>query len=294
MLIVQHQRRILRNVSSGNNNPDNYQSASSTFAGYDYDTEVATDIYRVPEDISGSVVDMSYQAAGGYGGSGCWRATPIQTTEGNGGWKCLGYNGANIAVDETSLLVISGLVRMSSAFTSAMASGTSGYGASGHKIFDVFMWNSAGSGRDNTTRQVIKLIRDGSNRLVYSHLKGGAGNEYTDDGVNAVFDFNQYPDEWIWWAHAFDRTNEVTRSYVKRQSDQSVRKVLERWSVASGHPNTPAPDEPYVYTNRGWHDGEGQSGAYYFWDDLTLAQSASRYIDLDRQRVGNGWFNPPF
>lgn len=277
-------------AAGGDTNPHNYPLATITYRSEDYNTEDSADIY----DDAATTVEMVYQASGGTGNSGHWRAIPDDAAlEVNNGWVALGFGGSP-AVDETDLLVFYYKLRLSSLFLEDMRDETSGFGDSGHKILDVFMWNSGGTGRDNTTRQVIKFLHTGSpgaGGLYWSHLKGGAGNEYTDDGVNTPIDMYSLPDEWFDVWHVFDRANEVTRSYIKRSSDSDVQVVLERFSSASGG-YTPAADEPYVYTARGWNDGEGQTGLWYFWDDLTLAANSSRYVDIDSLRIGNGWFEP--
>lgn len=269
-------------VSSANNNPDNYAAATETYVSKDYETEVAGDV-RGGQDVCTS----TWGATDGYSGSGGWRhiALPeVLEHEDNAGIDLLGTTIPD--ADAAPIYVISYMFYMAELMSDDIVAATDGFWNHGNKIIDLFMYNAAGTFEDTNTRQTIFCKAD-SGEIKLAHVNGGGGVVFFG-GAENTFRFEDHADEWIWFSHVFDSTNEMVNSYYKLSTDSGVTRTLRR---VEGD----VPEDEYQWNSRGfWGTQETLWG---YWDDIggaALPYDADRYLKVDRVRVANGWINPPF
>jgi hypothetical protein len=192
------------------------------------------------------------------------------------------------------VLVTSYMLYMSAALLADIANppnpspNSQNFWQSGNKIIDASQWNEAGNDVSDTDdhRWVIKVRRNALNGAPqFSHLSGGAGAEFYDDGVNTNPDLEDLADEWFWVAHVMDAQNLTCKTFIKR-SGGNVTKVLEKEG-----PDGP-PGDRYLDSGRGWF---GNGFVWGYWDDICNAtQSNTKFMTLDRLRITNGWVDPPF
>lgn len=275
---------------SGLDNPDGLAAATQIFYTRDFDSQADADV------LASAVVTMSYQATGGYQGSGAWRALPqpisAAANEDNVGWT----GGAPVAVDQARRVVYSYLLYISDDLmqdivTAPDPGSGNWFWNHGNKIIDVLQWNASGTAADEVngnTRYVIKVRRNGppGSPVRFSHLNGGAGNEYFSDGVNPNPNLATMTDEWFWVAHALDEQARTITTYVKRQGDAGVTRCLVRDSTVDLGTGALASD------GRGFVAGRNVWG---YWDDIIDASASStKYVAIDRLRIADGWIAPPF
>lgn len=277
-------------AGTSDNNPDSYPAATTVYLSRDFNTEDASDMWI---NGGGDVAEHNWASSYGYENSGAWQLVPTPTmnadNESNAGVSA--GNGSDIPYDDTRVMVISYMIYMSQELADAISSGTGGFWNHGNKIIDVFNWNTVTQNEgDSSTRQVIK-VRSDAGEVKFSHMAGGAGSEFYNDsrGQNLRFELNA--DQWIWISHVFDADTEVTRTYYKRQSDLSVIKALERYSIDG--------PENYAYTSAGWtlyQPGGGPARSIWgYWDDIIgIPYDPAMFVTLDRLRIANGWIDPPF
>jgi hypothetical protein len=273
--------------------PDGYSLATTTYISRDYDTEVAGQI----RDVN-NIVEMAYDASGGYT-NGAWRARPqpidgTDANEDNAGWESGLGSPDNIPVDDTQIVVVSYMFKISSALVTEILSGGTTFWDHENKVIDFFMWLSDGTNVDADTRQTVFFGAD-SGELVFSHVAGGGGGQIFTGGTRT--DFADFADEWVFVAHVLDAsgaddTARYTRTYMARSGDSAFTKVAERRGDADGGGGG---DDSYKYTTRGWYGDQGRT-VWGYWDDMNggaSIYSVDKYISLDRLRISNGWVNPP-
>lgn len=292
-------RRGKAGVPVGNNNPDSYAEATTTYSSKDYETEVAGDV-RSAENIATG----SWGAAYGYGSSGGWRFTPRPITsasnEDSAGWET---DIGTITADTCDVLTISFLFYISQALvTKILTSGTSFWG-SNNKVIDMFMWNADASAADTTTRQVVMFGKSNGSMsgLIFTPIAGGAGGVgYAETTIAPIvdLDFTDLADQWVWLSFVLDASGATdaeryTRLYYKKVGDSGVTKFYDRDGTQDGGGGG---DDSYKYTTRGWLGDQGRT-LFGYWDDMVGGEAlrdAAAFVAIDRLRVANGWVDPPF
>lgn len=269
-------------VSPVVNNPDGITAATTTLFTRDFDTENAAHVIE-----NTSVVLHDWDASYGYGGTGGWRLQPnpingTASNEDSGGmdfYHPLG--GAN------TLRVFSFMQKMSSAFISAIPTGT--YWASVNKAIDL---GGGGSGYDRGGFHFGLQSGSGSSVCTWHITQGGAGPYYASSE-----DWNDYGDVWTWLAFVMDArdassANRYMAIYMKAEGiDTSVRRIARVYE-STGLPNWSGGIPGIVLTP-----------IWGYWDDmrdreLVSANLSSMFLYLDRFRVTDGWptgaDGPPF
>ena len=239
MLIHLASRGVRRTAAAGssNNNPDNYAAATITYTALDYETEVPSQALSFA-----GVVTTTWGATTGYGPSGGWRVTRDGSgSEHNGGLIPVGcYQGSPaIPVDETRLIVVSWLQKVSAAAVASMLTGA------GCKSTDFKMWNAGGTAEDNNTRQVTIFTRypfDANRLMIYPVAGGGGGlgnaSGYPEIAPLTNVDFADFADQWAWVCVVMDATgadaDNSTRLYYKVAGDSTVTKFYHRTGDQNG------------------------------------------------------------
>jgi hypothetical protein len=282
------------------NNPDGYPTEGTVFYENDYETDTLLGMWEAPQ------IELDYGDAFGWDGSGAFRAIPQpfpsddgeSPNEDNAGW---GLGGDDPTPPDTCRrLFVSYMLYVSQDLIDDIAAPPEPpemgrrFWQAGNKLLDLPQWNESGVGVDeeNGFRYVIKFRRnnlDDSGRVQFSHLAGGAGHEYFDDGENTNPDWRELGDRWVWVMHVLDEPNTEIRTYLKLEGDDAVRRALVR-------------DETFRGTDDyDWLQSHGRGFAFPtrsfwgYWDDIVNAEvSDSSFVAIDRVRASDFWIDPPF
>jgi hypothetical protein len=284
-------------TSNCDNNPDGYPTSGDLFYANDYETNTLNGMWEAP------LVELAWGANFGHDGSGAFRAVPqpFPSTSGDSpnedhaGW---GISEQQTPVDACRRVFISYLLYLSQDLLDDIADPPAAQGRAfwqaGNKIVDISQYNANGQGTDdeNGFRYVLKLRRnnlDDSGRVQFSHLAGGAGIEYFDDGTNDNPDWRTLADQWVWVMHVLDEENTEMRTYVKRATDCPVQRALVRDGTFQG------PDAGDFLQSHGRGFRVADMPLWGYWDDIVNATiSDTKYVAIDRVRVSDHWIAPPF
>jgi len=316
------------NEPGSEENPDGYSTGSVLIAREFVSVNVPN---NGPITDGGSTVlaTWEHQPTGAWDGGPCYQCTLSQDGSGvvgieqqqGSGLKWWPLDG--MAADSCQILAIGFELELSQTFIDEFTtfytdlvrqaeapppanSGLGGYLYGSCKFLDVSGYNSAGTGIDDNTRQVIGLIpvyepsgghtyspssaAEAPIGLYLAAQNGGAGGPMIYDGVNTPFDFTDYGGVAVFVCIVMDSTNGDAQTiiYCKPEGGELVKSVHRTASMQCGSGGT------YAFNHRGWAVPSAYNSYIAgYWQRIRNAHAGVSLKISNVVCASGGWIPPP-